>query len=500
MKKLVKISNSLTFSQISQINILNYNSNSKTNKLFQVLKSSEEFSEDDAIRQVYGNQEIKPKTWNKLKERLKHKMINTILTLNYDSKMPELNRAYNKSFKYLAVSNTLALTGNLNGAFELIKEGYQISSKYDFTDIKIQYLSKLAFHYGQLQQNPKKFDYYFKLFQENQVLYFKEQELEYFYGKLISSFNQKRSIQRNSELNSLLSSIEKKISSYEDVNTLRGKRFYFMTLILLHLFHGEYREIIKLGKQANEYFSIKPYNLITTIFNIRLFEILALIQLKELDAGNELCNYFMNKFHEGSYNWYVINYYIFILNTHTRNYEASYVLLKKIFTINQRAKTVNALEENFLIFNAYIEFLLAVGKIKRSEEEIHRRDFRLHRFLNEVPHFSKDKRGLNISLLILHVLFLLQDRKYSKIIDRVDALNQYCYRYLRRDETFRSNCFIKMLTQMVKADFNRIRTERYVEPLWKKLKSVPLHVAEQGIEVEIIPYEDLWPMVLELLD
>lgn len=82
----------------------------------------------------------------------------------------------------------------------------------------------------------------------------------------------------------------------------------------------------------------------------------------------------------------------------------------------------------------------------------------------------------------------------------MDALKQYSYRYLRKDETLRTNLFIKMLNSMVKADFNRIRTERYVEPLWEQLRSVPINISEQGIEVEILPFEQLWPMVLEMLE
>ncbi len=69
------------------------------------------------------------------------------------------------------------------------------------------------------------------------------------------------------------------------------------------------------------------------------------------------------------------------------------------------------------------------------------------------------------TIKLLQILFLLTDHKYGQIIDRIDALNQYTYRYLRKDETFRSNCFIKMLVLMTKADFHPIRTNTYTEDL-----------------------------------
>ena len=53
---------------------------------------------------------------------------------------------------------------------------------------------------------------------------------------------------------------------------------------------------------------------------------------------------------------------------------------------------------------------------------------------------------------------------------------------------------------MARADFNKLRTERYVKGYLDKLQEVPLDIADQGIEVEVIPYESLWSLVTELLD
>ena len=57
-----------------------------------------------------------------------------------------------------------------------------------------------------------------------------------------------------------------------------------------------------------------------------------------------------------------------------------------------------------------------------------------------------------------------------------------------------------MLLCIPKADFNRKRTERYAKRFRDKLKEKPLYLAEQGIEVEIIPYEKLWELTLSLLE
>ena len=195
-------------------------------------------------------------------------------------------------------------------------------------------------------------------------------------------------------------------------------------------------------------------------------------------------------------NWYSLKAYVFISKIRSGKYGETFDILNEIQTSKGYSKMPVSIKQYWLLYEAYIEFLIAIGKIKREEPS----KFRVNKFLNEIPIFTKDKRGLNIAILIIHVLFLLQQRKYSQIIDRVDALKQYCYRYLRKDDTFRSHCFIRMLLQMPRADFNRIRTERYAEPYVLKLQSEPLMISEQSIEVEVIPYEDLWEMTLDLLD
>lgn len=125
--------------------------------------------------------------------------------------------------------------------------------------------------------------------------------------------------------------------------------------------------------------------------------------------------------------------------------------------------------------------------------------FRLAKFMNSTPIFSKDKRGINVSILLMHIAFLLQRKDYNAIIDRTDSLNQYAYRYLRKDDSFRSNCMIKMVIQMTKADFNPIRTARYTADLRKQLGHVTLAGSGENIEVEIIPFEVLWEIMMKAL-
>ena len=61
---------------------------------------------------------------------------------------------------------------------------------------------------------------------------------------------------------------------------------------------------------------------------------------------------------------------------------------------------------------------------------------------------------MNVKILILQILFLLHDKKWGAIIDRMEPLQSYRYRYLHNDSsTDRSNQFLKLLQLLPKHSF-----------------------------------------------
>ncbi len=167
---------------------------------------------------------------------------------------------------------------------------------------------------------------------------------------------------------------------------------------------------------------------------------------------------------------------------------------------SSKIKMYVSFQQSLQIKEAYLHALLQMGKIDKESLDFEPRKFRLNKFLNNVPLYTADKRGSNISLLIVQLLFLLLQNKQDLMVDKTDALSQYCYRYLRNDETFRSNCFNKMLMFIPKIGFHPLRLERHANKLLKKLQCKPFKIDEQSIDIEIINFELLWEYILEQLD
>jgi len=56
------------------------------------------------------------------------------------------------------------------------------------------------------------------------------------------------------------------------------------------------------------------------------------------------------------------------------------------------------------------------------------------------------------------------------------------------------------IVQIPKANFHRAGVEQKTQKYYDTLLNTPMEVTNQALEIEIIPYEDLWEFVLESLD
>ncbi len=107
---------------------------------------------------------------------------------------------------------------------------------------------------------------------------------------------------------------------------------------------------------------------------------------------------------------------------------------------------------------------------------------------------------MRIPLIIVQLLYNIYDKNYYAIENRIFVLKDYCSRNLmRKSENFRSNCFIKMLLLMPTNSFNPIAAKRKTNNLLRRLSEVPCELSNQPSKVGVIPYEDLWAIILKYL-
>jgi hypothetical protein len=284
-----------------------------------------------------------------------------------------------------------------------------------------------------------------------------------------------------------------------DYSTYQFKLYAYTVMAIRYEITDDHENTIRVCNEALHFFSDRGHIATdTALFSFSFRKIPSLIllgRLKEAESVTQECIQF--KF-VALFNWYQTQLYRYIIFLHLADYNKAYSIYKEAIEHPDFNRQYQNIKETWYIYEAHT-YYFHLRKVINAPLNDRLKKFRLNKFLNEIPGYSKDKRGMNISVLILHILFLLHQKEYGKIIDRVEALRTYTHRYLRKDATFRSNCFIKMLLQLPNANFHRVAVERKTADLRKKLSSVGI-INNQSAELEILPYEVLWEFVLDSLE
>ena len=118
--------------------------------------------------------------------------------------------------------------------------------------------------------------------------------------------------------------------------------------------------------------------------------------------------------------------------------------------------------------------------------------------MNDPILYPKDQRVFTVLLVIAQILFLLEKKSFNAVAERIDRLKSYANRQLKKEEFFRAIQFIRLLQQLFKADFipgNLTNADKYYE----RLVNTPFKYRSLITELEVIPYEKLWNLILSRL-
>ncbi len=188
-------------------------------------------------------------------------------------------------------------------------------------------------------------------------------------------------------------------------------------------------------------------------------------------------------------NWHLAQSIHFILLMHCDRFDEAGAVLRVVVDSTFFSSATEQFKEEWLIYDAYYKYLTTESGQKTSPE------FFLYKFLNEVPVFSQDKKGANISIIILQVLWLLKEQNYDKLLTIQKSIENYMTRYLRDKEyRSRSAIFLNILLVIIRNDFQISKIEKKIGSLLEQLHECSGH---RGVEpLEVYPFDKLCINVL----
>ncbi len=381
-------------------------------------------------------------------------------------------------------------------AKKLLKEARQLF----LDDLCLLLADFIEYYYSFISFDFKKAEEYSKYYNEQLEVIRVKKNVSRLYYELINRIVKNKSFidrEEQKKYKSMLDSELPKVNA--DTNITISQRVYSCHYFF-YLLTSQYEQLYKLADETLNYYQKYYPNIQLRVFMSFLRRGVSLIYLKSYDrAKSDFQQLSSFNATPGTLHWNSWQSNAFILEMLTKNYQQAAEILLRVSVEPSIIRLDDIWLQQWRIRSAYIHFLVKIEFIDLARSGRKRvPNFRLGKFLNEVPHYSKDKRGLNISILVAQFIILLANKKYGQLIDRSEALSKYSYRHLKNNQNLRSNCFIRMLLALVKADFNPIRATRYAQKYIDKLGSTQMNLNEYSTDIEIIPYEDLWQIILDI--
>lgn len=502
MEDLKSFVGAITRNKVKQIDVIgnSKSSQSQVQQLYEGIIEGKINEEEDISATFFPDNENAPFYASRLKKKLKNRLVNTLFFVDVNQQsFNEHNRAYLICYKQVTAAKILFGLNARQAAIPLAEDALKLALEFEFIELIISLARDLQLHYGTISGEKKKLDRMTEILNKFTKVLQAEIEAESYYAAIMQYFVASKATKP--EVKNEVEQYAKQIEAlFKVVSSPRFNFFGYLILVLRYEVGNDYKNTLKICEEALAYFEPLAEKVsISNIFSFALKVLAYQVYLGNFEAAKRATTKCLQFSREGTYNWFVTCDYTIVSAFHSQTFQDAYDIYNQAANHPNFEKQPQSIRERWSILEAYIFYFLLTKKLTITNESSFKK-FRLSRFLNDVPVYSKDKSGANISIIVLQILFLLQQEKYGEIIDRTESLKTYTQRYLKQDATYRSNCFIHMLLTLPECSFHKKAVLRKSEKYWHKLLEVPMSAANQNAEIEIVPYEMLWDFVLESLD
>lgn len=459
---------------------------------------SEEHLNDRIIEQtIYGSMENN-QAYRKLKSRFRRRLIDEIY---YGTFEKFNNGSRNQMFAYLikqySVAQALKLELFTQAYISTIKEIHAKAIKFDMPLISKLTVQDL-YYYNAFVDPDKKLMLKYKEEKEKieeQVVFYDRAvvvngELSHIYtqGKYNPSKEQRVIIKDRVEELIKLS----KISNTFTLHYYRYDLCYYYLLV-----EKKYAEILELTYEAQNFYISRQIEDKGFRWTIESNNILALIYLKKYEQATKELEITSSWLTTGSRSWFHIRDFQFICYNLQSKFENAADLINDVLT-QPALKNFNyeiiEWESRFILFSLLVTDQPVVEKIGELNYKL-----TPQRFLKKHSHLLKDKKAMNLTYRIVEIAYYIKSNKMGKVIDIIDNLGQFKYKYLRDNDTFRPQCFIRLLEVLAKSNFHPVRVNYLAEPILKKMKTKEAIISSENAYAEILSFEEIWQRLIKLL-
>ncbi len=438
----------------------------------------------------YRNTKLRP-TNTKLKWPLLNKLYNSVLY----SRLPHRKySAYQRQVvlvvKQIAIAKILMALHARSSAIHLFENIYRKSKKLNFHEGIMEASRKLFLYESGYRGNLKKAKIYYEDCTISQKILAYEVKAEWYVAELAYHFSSTKEIP--------IEILDKSRSFLEDLSVLdnlyKSSRYLKLYSILgILYFESKYDYNALCTFLEENIASIKNQfpDAISDLNTLKIYLIHYSLRINQLEKAAKVLDEISESIVVDSTNWFRTQELRSLLLIRQKNKKAG---LDQLIMLREN-KYFSALQNEIklrielLYYYALIYYALSLP----SHSAItYLKNAKFQKFLNSVPEFNKDKKAMNVAIIIVQLLYFVIIKDYDNILEKKEAVKKYMSRYMKKDPLFRSHSFIKLLIEVQKRNFHPIAIERHASKYRTNLNLVPFLESKHPIELELIEYEDLW--------
>lgn len=504
MKALRELIDIVTKHKKKQMEVLGLDKDSpnRYDEFYDLLVTEKLHTEQDAAQHFFGESQSASFTqYRNFRNKFFRRLVNAVFHLDLKKPMfSEVQTAMYHIRKNTAAARILAAKGAAHAAVELAEKTINSAIKYEATLEILDLARIIRSKFIIVKDNPKKVREIEALISQSLIDLNLSLKAEGMYYSIIKHYTASRSTKPAvaEQAEACRAALEKDLCKS---STYLFRFFYFTIAKLAYTTRNNYRGSMKVCREALAYLERKKAATPPAIATFLHPLLVAATILRQFDEAETAATRLEGLNLPGTHNWYKGMELLVFFRLHQQNYPEAYRIFERARKHKRFTHLSAASQEQWHLFEAYIQLLVALGKIERTEASERRLKLRPAKLLNQVPLFSKDKRGLNIPILIVHAIYLLHLRRYDDACNRVETLEKYAGRYLKAaDDNYRSFCFIKALSKIPASDYKPKMAQQAAADLLREMGQQPLQFAEAPHEVEAMPYEHLWEFAMKALD
>ncbi|MEJ8803987.1 hypothetical protein, partial [Pontibacter sp. H249] len=216
------------------------------------------------------------------------------------------------------------------------------------------------------------------------------------------------------------------------------------------------------------------------------------LQTRQYKLGIESAQKYIKYFDSYSINWFAFMENYFLLAIHSKDYVLALNILATAFHEQHIAKLAEYSKECWELYRRY-----ALLASKHAGNDIFSHTI-LSNVTDSLAIIPKDKVGFNITIIILGLLEDFAKPGFDLSQSHIDRINSYTFKYLKGPKAERAKLFFKLMLLAINSNLDYNVIIKKDKAILESLQKLPIP-GSAFAEVEIIPYEHLWEIVLNII-